>query len=163
MSSNRKNTGHCRPCEQKRRQESPRKKRARKSLGGIVRRVARKMAAETGIDTRLAWSVIRIAILRIKNGLSCRRMVMHLETNPDDLRRCGLRYAPSKSTLHNRMKMLWDMGKDFMDGAVQAVSDGGHTADLHGGPAGFGLRRYRSWSHAKHGEVTGHDLQSCTL
>ncbi len=38
------------------------------------------MAAETGIDAGLAWSAIRIAILRIENGLSYRRMVTHLET-----------------------------------------------------------------------------------
>ena len=158
MSNDRKNTEYYRPCEQKRRQESSRKKRARKNLGGIVRRVARKMADKTGIDARLAWSAIRIAILRIENGLSYRGMATHLDTNPDDLRRCGLDCALSKSTLHNRMKMLWDMGKGFMDGAVPAVSDGERTADLHGGPAGFGLRKYRSWHHAKYGEMTGHDF-----
>ncbi len=60
--------------------------------------------------------------------------------------------------LHNRMKMLWDMGKDFVDEVMLAMSDGERIADLHGDSTGFGLRKYRSWSHAKHGEVTGHDF-----
>ena len=94
MSNDRKNTDYNRLYEQRGGQESSRRKRARKSMGGIVRSVARKMAAETGIDAGLAWSAIRIAILRIENGLSYRRMATHLETNPDDLRRCGLNYAP---------------------------------------------------------------------
>ncbi len=66
--------------------------------------------------------------------------------------------ARSQSTLHSRMTMFWDMGKDFMDEVVPAVSDGRRTADLHGGPAGFGLRRHRSWHHARYGEMTGHDF-----
>ncbi len=154
----RKDTDYNRLYEQKRRQESSRKKRTRRNLGKIVRRVAKKMAAETGIDAGLAWSAIRIAILRIENRLSYRRMVTHLESNPDDLRRCGLSRTLSKSTLHNRMTMLWRMGKDFMDEVVLAMSEGERIADLHGDSTGFGLRKYKSWSHAKHGEVTGHDF-----
>ncbi len=158
MSNDRKNTEYYRLYEQKRRQESSRKKRVMKNLRKIVRRVARKIAAKTGIDADLAWSAIRIAILRIEDGLSYRRMATHLETNPDDLRRCGLDHALSKSTLHNRVRMLWDMGKDFMDEVVLAVSDGERTADLHGDSTGFGLRKYKSWHHAKYGEMTGHDF-----
>ncbi len=158
MSNDRKNTGYYRLYEQKRRQESPRKKRARKNLGKIVRRVAKKMADKTGIDAKLAWSAIRIAILRIENHLSYRIMATHLETNPDDLRRCGLDHTLSKSTLHNRVKMLWEMGKDFMDEVVLAMSDGERIADLHGDSTGFGLRKYKSWHHAKYGEMTGHDF-----
>ena len=155
MSNDRKNTDYCSLYEQRRRQKSSLKKRTM-NPGRIVRRVARRMAAETGIDAGLAWSAIHIAILRIENGLSYRRMATHLETNPDDLRRCGLRYA--KSTLHSRMVMLWSMGKDFMDWVVPAMSEGERIADLHGDSTGFGLRKYKSWSHAKHGEVTGRDF-----
>ncbi len=158
MSNNRKNTDYCRLYEQKRRQESFRRKRMMKNLRKIVRRAAGRMADKTGIDARLAWSAIRIAILRIENGLSYRTMATHLDANPDDLRRCGLDRALSKSTLHNRAVMLWDMGKDFMDEVVLAMSDGEYTVDLHGDSTGFGLRKYKSWSHAKHGEVTGRDF-----
>ncbi len=63
-----------------------------------------------------------------------------------------------KSTLHNRVKMLGDMGKDFMDEVMLAMSEGEYTVDLHGDSTGFGLRKYKSWSHAKHREVTGHDF-----
>ncbi len=45
-----------------------------------------------------------------------------------------------------------------MDEVVLAMSDGEYTVDLHGDSTGFGLRKYKSWSHAKHGEVTGRDF-----
>ncbi len=91
MSNDRKNTDYNRLYEQKRRQESSRKKRMMKNLRKIVRRTAGKMAAETGIDARLAWSAIRIAILRIENRLSYRTMATHPDANPDDLRPHRLR------------------------------------------------------------------------
>lgn len=157
MTQYRKNTDYYRLYEQKRRQEGSRKKGARKELGKAVRKLARDIELETGIDENRAWSAIRVAIFMVENRLSYRRLATHLENNASECRRCGLDYSPSKSTLHDMVKMIWKMGKKFMNAVVSSMSDKDHIGDMYGDSTGLGVGEYRRWVDAKYGEVSVHD------
>lgn len=145
MTQYRKNTDHYKLYEQRQRQESPRKKRIiKKILNKLVRREAARIESETGISSTRAWTTIRLVMLMTEQQLSYRRLATHLDSSQAELRRCGLKYAPSKSTLHGMISMLWRMGKKFMDAVILGMSAEDHLGDLHGDSTGFSLRRYKS-------------------
>ena len=54
------------------------------------------------------------------------------------------------------VSMLWRLGKEFMNAVILGMSTD-HIGDLHGDSTGFGLLKYKSWSHAKYGEISCHD------
>jgi len=157
MTQDRKNTYYYKLYEQRRRHESSRKKTTRKTLNKLVRAEAARIEAETGISADRAWTAIRLAMLKAEQQFSYRRLSTHLESSQAECRRCGLQYSPSKSTIHGMVTMLQYMGKEFMDAVILGMSAQDHIGDLQGDATGFGLHKYKSWFHAKYGEISCHD------
>ena len=73
MTQDRKNTDYYKLYEQRRRQESPRKKRIKKILKKLVHAIAR-IESKTRISADRVWSIIRITILMTEQQLSYRRL-----------------------------------------------------------------------------------------
>ena len=129
----------------------------RKMLNKVVRVQAARIEAETRIRTARVWTAVRLALRKVELQLLYGELATHLESSAAERRRCGLKYAPSKSALHVMITMLQHLGKKFMDTVVLGISAEDHIGDLHGDSTGFGLFKYKSWYNAKYGELSCHD------